>query len=199
MPIDAKESMGRGALSSVADLEYKIEIATQTLDRNVGFIESCDKKTSIVLTAFGALLALILANNGLNEIFDIVKSCVTVKSCCSMLYLFCFLGAILVMALGMFKLGSVLIAQTSERSIGRRDDNSCIFFSGIRNGGDYDTYRQRFCSMEKEDLLNDLIEQIYADIASVKYAKYNLGLKCLVGGFAFFVVILLIGILFISG
>lgn len=113
-----------------------------------------------------------------------------------MLYLVCFAVAIFVMLLGMFNLGSVLIAKTSEESIGRKEENSRIFFAGIRKSGDYKTYNQRFCAMSKEDLLNDLIEQIYinADIASTKYATYNLGLKRTSIGFIMFVVLLLVGI-----
>lgn len=60
----------------------------------------------------------------------------------------------------------------------------------------YNTYQQKFCAMSKEDFLNDLIEQIYinADIASIKYATYNRGLRRTIVGFIFFVVLLLIGI-----
>lgn len=58
------------------DIEYKIEIATQTLDRNIGFVVNCDNKTSIALAAFGVLLAIILTNEGINEIFDIIKTCI---------------------------------------------------------------------------------------------------------------------------
>lgn len=178
------------------DLEYKIEIATQTLDRNIGFVTNCDNKTSIVLAAFGVLLAIILTNEGLNEIFTIVKACIASKSFCSILYLLCFAGAIFSMVLGMFNLGSVLVAKTSEEAIGRKDENSRIFFAGIRKNGNYNTYQQKFCAMSKEDFLNDLIEQIYinADIASIKYATYNRGLRRTIVGFIFFVVLLLIGI-----
>lgn len=196
MPTDIREATNAGVLADVIDIEYMIEIATQTLDRNIGFIESCDKKTSIVLTVFGALLALILANKGFNEVFDIIKACVTTKTFCSVLYLFCFSGSIFVMAFGMFKLGCVLTAQTSEKSLGRQESNSCIFFSGIKNNGNHNSYKQKFCSMKKKDILNDLIEQIYinADIASIKYATYNLGLRCMIRGFACFIVTLLIGV-----
>lgn len=178
------------------DLEYKIEIATQTLDRNIGFVTNCDNKTSIVLATFGVLLAIILTNEGLNEIFTIVKACIASKSFCSILYLLCFAGAIFSMVLGMFNLGSVLVAKTSEEAIGRKDENSRIFFAGIRKNGNYNTYQQKFCAMSKEDFLNDLIEQIYinADIASIKYATYNRGLRRTIVGFIFFVVLLLIGI-----
>lgn len=178
------------------DLEYKIEIATQTLERNINFVTNCDNKTSIVLAAFGVLLAIILTNEGLKEIFNIVNVCIATKTFCSMLYLLCFIGAIFSMVWGMFNLGSVLIAKTSEEAIGRKNENSCIFFAGIRKNGNYNTYHQKFCAMSKEDLLNDLIEQIYinADIASVKYATYNRGLRRTIVGFIFFVALLLIGI-----
>lgn len=178
------------------DLEYKIEIATQTLDRNIGFVANCDNKTSITLATFGVLLTIILTNEGLNKIFNIVKTCIEVKNFCSIFYLVCFVFAIFVMLRGIFNLGSVLVAKTSEEAIGRKDENSRIFFAGIRKSGNYITYNQRFCAMSKEDLLNDLIEQIYinADIASIKYTTYNLGLKRISVGFILFIVLLLAGI-----
>ena len=113
-----------------------------------------------------------------------------------MFYLACFAGAIFVMLWGMFNLGSVLVAKTSEEAIGRKEENSRIFFAGIRKSGNYKTYNRRFCAMSKEDLLNDLIEQIYinADIASIKYTRYNLGLRCTSMGFIMFVALLLVGI-----
>lgn len=100
------------------------------------------------------------------------------------------------MILGMFNLGSVLVAKTSEEAIGRKEENSRIFFAGIRKNGDYNAYHQKFYAMSKEELLNDLIEQIYinADIAYIKYATYNRGLRCTIVGFIFFVVFLLIGL-----
>ena len=191
-----EEKENSKVLSTAEDLEYKIEIATKTLDRNIGFVINCDNKTSIVLATFGVLLAIILTNEGLNEIFNIVKACIAIKTFCSVLYLLCFAGTIFFMILGMFNLGSVLVAKTSEEAIGKKDENSRIFFTGIRKNGDYNTYHQKFCAMNKEDILNDLIEQIYinADIASIKYATYNRGLRRTIVGFVFFVVLLLIGI-----
>ncbi len=196
MKVTKDDNSTKGTELSTEDIEYKIDIATQTLERNIGFVTNCDNKTSIVLTAFGVLITIILTNEGLNEIFNIVKSCITTKTFCSILYLLCFAGAIFAMVLGMFNLGSVLIAKTSEEVIGRNDENSRIFFSGIRKNGDHNVYYQKFCAMNKEELLNDLIEQIYinADIASIKYATYNRGLRCTIVGFVFFVILLLIGI-----
>lgn len=196
MSMITEEKESGKVLYDTENIEYKIEIATQTLDRNIGFVTNCDNKTSIVLASFGVLLAIILTNEGLNEIFNIVKSCITTKTFCSILYLLCFAGAIFAMVWGMFNLGSVLVAKTSEEAIGRKDENSRIFFAGIRKNGDYNAYHQRFCAMSKEDLLNDLIEQIYinANIASIKYATYNCGIRRTIVGFIFFIVLLLIGI-----
>ena len=196
MPVITEEKENNELFLNTEDLEYKIEIATQTLDRNIGFVTNCDNKTSIVLAAFGVLLAIILTNEGLNEILNIVKVCIAIKTSCSILYLLCFAGTIFTMVLGIFDLGSVLVAKTSEEAIGRKDENSRIFFAGIRKNGGYNTYHQKFYAMSKEDFLNDLIEQIYinADIASIKYATYNRGLKRTIVGFIFFVMLLLIGI-----
>ena len=196
MAVATEEKNKTDTMLDKEDLNYKIEIATQTLDRNIGFITNCDNKTSIVLASFGVLLAIILTNEGLNKIFNIVKTCIASKTFCNILYLLCLAGAIIVMVLGMFNLGSVLVARTSEEANGRKDENSRIFFVGIRKNGDYKTYNQKFLAMDRESLLNDLIEQIYinADIASTKYASYNLGIRRTAIGFIFFVALLLLGI-----
>lgn len=178
------------------DLEYKIEIATQTLDRNIGFVTNCDSKTSIVLAAFGGFLAVILTNEGLKKIFCIIESCIETKNFCSISYLLCFVSSMIILGLGMFNLGRVLVAKTSKEFNGRKEAVSRIFFAGIKKGGNCKSYKQRFYEMSKEELLNDLIEQIYinADIASFKYKTYNMGLRYTIVGFILFVLFLLIGI-----
>mgnify|MGYP000991882184 CR=1 FL=1 len=194
MTVMTEEKGKTGHVTNKEDLEYKIEIATQTLDRNIGFVTNCDNKTSIVLATFGVLLAIILTNEGLNEIFNIVKNCIEVKSLCHIFYLICFISTIFLLVWGMFNLGSVLVAKTSEEALGRKDESSRIFFAGIRKNGNYVAYKQKFYAMN--NFLNDLIEQIYinANIASTKYATYNLGLKRTIIGFILFVTLLLIGI-----
>ena len=196
MKIVTKEKTKTDTGPDKEDLNYKIEIATQTLDRNIGFVTNCDNKTSIILASFGVLLAIILTNEGLNEIFSIVKTCIAMKTFCNILYLLCLAGATFVLVFGLFNLVSVLAAKTSEEAIGRKDESSRIFFAGIRKNGDYKTYNQKFLAMDRKSLLNDLIEQIYinADIASTKYALYNRGLRCTAIGFLSFVALLLIGI-----
>ena len=89
-----------------------------------------------------------------------------------------------------------MIAKTNEEAHGLKNKNSRIFFSGIQGYGDFNTYRDRFNSMNQEELLTELIEQIYinASIATRKYRKYNLGFKQIIVGFVWFVIIFLIGI-----
>ena len=178
------------------EIEYKIEIATQTLERNIGFVMNCDNKASIALAVFGGLLAIVLTNEGLKKIFCIIESCIETKNFCSISYLLCFVGSMFILGLGMFNLGRVLVAKTSEGIAGRKAADSRIFFAGIKKGGDCKNYKQRFCDMSKEELLNDLIEQIYinAEIASFKYYTYNLGLRHIIIGFVLFISLLLIGI-----
>lgn len=191
------ESIEMETMTEITDeLNDKIEIATQTLDRNIGFVVACDNKTSVVLATVGVLLTIILTNEGLNEILRIAKCCTNDKNFCNIFYLICLGGAAVILGMGIFNLGRVLVAKTSEESIGRKEATSRIFFTGIRKNGDYKTYNQRFRTMSKEDLLNDLIEQIYinADIATTKYKTYNVGLKYTVVGFILFVVLLLVGI-----
>ena len=197
MFVTPKEENNEQPQLSKEELKYKIEIATQTLDRNIGFITNCDNKTSIILTAVGVLLTIILTNEGLNEIFCIVISSIKAKTALSILYLVCFAGAVFVVALGMYTLGSVLVAKTTDKAIGKTDAPSRIFFFGIRNNTDFKTYYDRFHDMSNEDLLNDLIEQIYinADIAFTKYEKYNRGLKYTIIGFVSFIVFFLVGII----
>ena len=87
MTVTTEKKAKTEATPNQEDLGYKIEVATQTLDRNISFVTNCDNKTSIVLAAFGVLLAIILTNEGLNEIFNIVKTCIETKNFCSILYL----------------------------------------------------------------------------------------------------------------
>lgn len=176
--------------------EDKIDIATQTLERNIGFVANCDNKTSIVLAIIGVFLTIILTNDGLNTIYGIINTCIEMKTFCSIMYLFALGVAIVVMVLGIYNLCIVLIAKTSETAEGVTLTNSRIFFTGINRHENYEVYKAKFYEMSEQELLDELIAQIYinSDIASKKYNKYNKGVKCTIIRFGLFVVILLIGI-----
>lgn len=185
-------------LNKVDEISYedKIEIATQTLERNISFVTNCDNKTSIVLAIIGVFLTIILTNDGLNAIYGIIKACIEIKIFCSIMYLLALGVAIVVMVLGIYNLCMVLIAKTSETAEGLTLTNSRIFFTGINKHGNYEVYKAKFYEMSERELLDELIAQIYinSDIASKKYNKYNNGVKWTIIGFVLFVVILLIGI-----
>ncbi len=173
-------------------ISSKINDAIATLDRNIAFVSNCDNKTSIVLTAMGVFLTIILTNDGLVTIFNILKTCISQKNFCNILYLMCFIVSIGVLLFGFYNLCSVLIARTKNTV----PLNSNIFFSGIIKNGNRDSYRERFITMSQEEYLDNLISEIYinAEIAAVKYKKYNVGFKCSIIGFIAFVIILLIGL-----
>lgn len=180
------------------DLTQKIDIATQTLERNIGFINSCDSKTSIVLTAIGVLLTIILTNDGLAAIFQIVTRSASGKTFCDVLYLVGLAASVCMLMIGIWKLVSVLIAKTEPLTKIQQSNggSSMIFFGGILNIGDSSAYRNRFLTMKKEELLDDLISEIYtnAEIATQKYKRYNCGLKLTVCGFVLFILMFLAGI-----
>lgn len=192
MIVTAKEKSTETFLNNIDDIENSINIATQTLERNISFIANCDNKTSIVLASIGVLLTIILTNNGINEIFKIIKSCISEKIFCNVFYLICFFISISVLLFGFYNLCSVLIARTQNKN----ESNSLIFFSGIIKNGNKNSYFEKFVAMSQEEYLDDLISEIYinASIATTKYKKYNLGFKCTAVGFVAFIIILLIGV-----
>lgn len=177
------------------DLDTKIEIATQTLERNINFIVNCDNKSSIVLAFIGVILTIILTSDGLKGIFKIIKKCIEIRTFSDILYLL-FLGiSIYIMLYGIYNLGKVLIAKVSQKANGLGEKNSNIFFTGIQKNPSYQNYQLNFCSLTKEQLLDELLSQIYinSEIAAKKYEKFNLGFKNTVIGFTLFVSFLIIG------
>ena len=64
MVIITKKKQEADTILSKEEIEYKIEIATQTLERNIGFVMNCDNKASIALAVFGGLLAIVLTSEG---------------------------------------------------------------------------------------------------------------------------------------
>lgn len=178
------------------EIEDKINVATQTLERNIGFVTNCDNKASIVLTIVGVLLTIILTNDGLKEIFRIVNHCIEANTIGSKIYLLCFVIATGILILGISKLGNVLVAKVSEKECEIENRNSKIFFGDIQKNETCESYKKDFRIMKNTDLLDDLIEQIYinARIANLKYTKFNKGFKITLIGFMLFVVVLIIGI-----
>ena len=176
------------------NIDYQIEITTQTLERNLGFISNCDNKASIVLTAVGVLLTIILTSEGLASIKDILKKSLSQITFLNFIYMFVFFSSVIILLSGILFLISVLIAR-SGISETKGSKNSLIFFGGINSFNKITNYEKAIKKMDKKDLLDDLISQIYINskIATKKYRRYNLGLKFTVIGFFLFIGVILLG------
>lgn len=194
---DKKNEHIRIKVTPKEEQKQKIDIATQTLERNIGFINSCDTKTSIILASIGVLLTIILTNDGLSTIWGIITSCCSGKTFCDILYLCGFFASASTLVIGIWKLVSVLIAKTEPPQKGSNTTSgpSIIFFGGILKVGDRAAYRDKFLAMSDCELLDELIAEIYvnAEIATQKYRRYNHGIKLSVWGFVLFALILLSG------
>lgn len=176
------------------NIDYQIEITTQTLERNLGFISNCDNKASIILTAVGVLLTIILTSEGLASIKDILKKSLSQITFLNFIYMFMFFSSVIILLSGILFLISVLIAR-SGISETKGSKNSLIFFGGINSFNRIANYEKAIKKMDKKDLLDDLISQIYINskIATKKYRRYNLGLKFTVIGFFLFIGVILFG------
>ena len=176
------------------NIDYQIEITTQTLERNLGFISNCDNKASIILTAVGVLLTIILTSEGLASIKDILKKSLNQITFLNFIYMFVFFSSVIILLSGILFLISVLIAR-SGISETKGSKNSLIFFGGINSFNKIANYEKAIKKMDKKDLLDDLISQIYINskIATKKYRRYNLGLKFTVIGFFLFIGVILFG------
>lgn len=179
------------------DIDSKIEIATQTLERNIGFITNCDNKTSIVLTIVGVFLTVIFTNDKfIKAIILIINKCMSNGNCINIILFLLLLFSIVKLFYGMYKLASVLTAKISGDSNNEvSKNNSMIFFSGI-NSRSYQDYHSKFYLMSKKELFDELISQIYINsyIASEKYNNFNLGLRQISIGLVIFIVVLLLSV-----
>ena len=108
--------------------------------------------------------------------------------------MFVFFSSVIILLSGILFLISVLIAR-SGISETKGSKNSLIFFGGINSFNKITNYEKAIKKMDKKDLLDDLISQIYINskIATKKYRRYNLGLKFTVIGFFLFIGVLLFG------
>lgn len=178
------------------NIDKQIEISTQTLERNLGFISNCDNKASIILTAAGVLLTIVLTNEGLTSIKEILKKCLCQFNIENCVYAFVFFSSFILLIIGILLLISVLIARSG---VGKTKDinqkKSLIFFGDINITSSVSGYKKEFKKMNAKDLLDDLISQIYINskIATKKYSRYNLGLKFTVIGFFLFIGVILSG------
>lgn len=178
-------------------IDEKIEIATKTLERNIGFITGCDNKTSIVLAMLGVILTVVFTNVKFSDLLNIVNGCITSKSFGDVMYLLFLIFSFVLLISGIIKLCKVLIGNVNETARGINSTPSHIFFSGIQKNESFANYSDSFRVLSKEEVLNELLSQIYinSDIANTKYSLFNSGLKNSIIGLGLSSLLLLIGFL----
>jgi hypothetical protein len=159
----------------------RIEIAEKTLERTIGFVNSCDTKASIVLALVGILLTVIstelptyiVSTKGKDDFQN---------SVIFMLFIACTVLSFLFIAIATAFLISVLFGRLNSSG------NSNIYFGNIKSYN-LDDYKKRIKYLTDCNYERDLIEQIYinARICSKKYRKFNISLVFLAIGMVFFI------------
>lgn len=177
------------------ELDFQILVATQTLERNIGFINNCDNKASIILSVVGVLFAILLTNDGVKNIEGIFRQILLWGNFFTYALIILFIVSVLTIIVGLILLGTVLIGRTSEKAKGMPKTSSNIFFNGINECKSSLEYQNDFKSMDRGRVLDELLSQIYinADIASQKYKRFNLGYKITIIGFSALIILLTVG------
>lgn len=176
----------------------QIEEAQASLERVDGWINSCDAKAGILFAVIGVLLTIMFTGDGVKALYNLATKIFTPKSFCTILYIIFLVLSIITLGYGFWELICTLTANTDihNRSENMLETNSLIFFGSISSRNAYQTFHDEFTTCDKEAYLNDLLSQLYINskIADKKYKKYNIGLKCSMGGFFSFIIIFLIGL-----
>ena len=172
------------------ETDEKIEIATQTLDRNIDFVRNYDNKASFMSAIVGVILSIVFSEGttvsmikSLLEELRLQNNSVIVNFPIILYLIFVFLSLTMTM-FGAFYLISVFYAQTKGST-----RKSRIFFRGIC---EHEDYFQSFKTAKKHEILDDLIDQIKVNsqIALKKHKRYNIGfLSSIIGLFVFILLI----------
>ena len=158
---------------------FTVEIAQDTLDRIIGFINACDTKVSIILAIFGIIVTIIFTGN--ISIIENLKNIINDSKNIKCLSIFLLLISIVIFLYGLIMLFMALYANIK----------AIIYFKDISLSEDYEAYKQKIKNMSSENFLDDIIKQIYKNsmICSKKYERYNLGIKCSTLGFILFIIV----------
>lgn len=160
------------------------DVLFNTLSNINQWIFNCDTKVSIILAIFGIVFSIFFSSDYIKPIINIIKGCL----CELVLYKLVFLitlGIILIIILiGIWRLIRVLIPEINL------DKKSAMFFGGITTYKSLDEYVNTVSNYNENDIVEDLINQIYAAacICSVKFKNQKQGLLTLVFGFILFIV-----------
>lgn len=177
------------------DTEKKIEIATQTLERNISFVRNYDNKASFMLAIAGVILSIVFSEDKIiNMILSLLKELGAEGNSVGdnvliIVYLAFMFLSLLLTIIGVVCLITVFYAQTTGST-----RKSLIFFRGICEQKDY---FQSFKTVKKHEFLDDLIDQIKVNsqIALKKHKRYHYGFLFSIIGLCVFIPLITVGIL----
>lgn len=171
----------------------------QILDRTIGWIENCDTKASIVLGGLGIAISILFTFDYTEKILEILNRIFEAISFCNVLYLSFFFASLGILIYGGYCLFCVLIARTNTKDFSARGitTDSAIFFGSIASNATYQMYKDKLEAINDVNFEDDISSQIYicSLICQEKFKNYKKGLICSVGGFAMFILMLLIGMI----
>lgn len=132
------------------------------LDRNIGFINNCDTKTSVGLAVNGVMMSSIIA---------------TMNDCQN----FCNAGLFFI-PLMMLMAGAACFVYTLWARHEQTNEQQIISFWNCTSG--IDEEKEKLASLKDPDLTDELLTQIVinAKLAKLKYEWYNVGLLATVVG-----------------
>lgn len=175
--------------------EISIEDANTILERTINFIQNCDNKASIFLGALGVVFTISFTTEGFNSIISIIKKMTTPLTCCNFIYLTLALISMISVIIGVINLIVVLGAKTTLKKANKDlKQNSKIYFWDIAKSN-YETYKKSLLNLEEDTLKDDIISQIYINscICKKKYMHYKLGLLFSLIGLAVFLILWILG------
>lgn len=168
------------------DHPYSIEFLQSTLDRIIGFVNSCDVKASIVLGIFGIAVGGLLSDSILSIILCNLNIAIGSDGLIAIIYLIMFVISSLSILTGLF---SLICAISAKIKLSKKD--SKIYFVDIAENADDEAYKKKLFPLRETDVVDDLISQIYINskICTRKYKRYNFGLKTLAFGIVVFLLV----------
>jgi hypothetical protein len=177
----------------IFDTDEKIEIATQTLERNIDFVKKCDDKASFTLAIVGVILSIVFSDDRIASMMKLLFKELNyldnfdIDNTLIILYLILTFLVLLLTIIGVIYLISVFYPQIKGST-----RKSLIFFRGIC---DQEDYFQCFKTVRKHELLDDLIDQINVNsqIALKKYKRFNIGFLLSLIGLSIFILLTTLG------
>lgn len=168
------------------DHPYSIEFLQSTLDRIIGFVNSCDVKASIVLGIFGIVVGGLLSDPLLSIILCNLNIAIGSDGLFAILYRALFASSSIAILTGLFSLIGAISAKIKPSK-----KDSRIYFVDIDKNANEEAYKKKLILLNETEVNDDLISQIYINshICTSKYKLYNFGLIVLVIGVVVFLLV----------